>query len=153
MAEDKGNRSNQHAAIRRTRPLFVLYLTVIALGIVAAIVVGLARRGDDAQAGAAVERFSAAIRSDDGKAACELLSPQTRTALEEQEGSKCESAILELGLSGGAVGRVEVAEKTATAQVTDDGNVFLDEEPDGWRITALGCKPLPDRPYDCEVES
>lgn len=134
--------------------MFAAYLAVIALGIAAAIAIALARNGDAPEAGATVERFSSAIRGDDGEAACALLSPQTRKQLEEQEGARCEKAILELGLSGGAVRRVEVAETSAVASVAGDGRTFLDESPgDGWQITALGCEPLPDRPDDCEVES
>ena len=139
--------------MRRTAAVFVTYLVVIVFGITAAIVIGLVRNGDDPAAGRAVERFSAAIRANDGETACSLLAAQTRTALEEQEGSRCESAILELGLSGGAVGRVDVAEAAARAEVAGDGGAYLDEGPDGWRITALGCRPLTGRPDDCELES
>ena len=43
------------------------------------------------------------------------------------------------------------------AKVDLDGgdSVFLEETPAGWRVTAAGCKPVPDQeaPYDCEIES
>ena len=150
---DSGSTGEQRAAGRGTAPVFVTYLVVIAVGIVAAFAVAFARHGDDAGARSAVERFSSAIRRHDGAAACSLLAAQTRTQLEEQEGSRCESAILELGLSGGQIDGVDVAETSARAEVAGDGGTFLDEEAEGWRITALGCRPLPDRPDDCEVDS
>ncbi|HEX8743967.1 MAG TPA: hypothetical protein VF712_12610 [Thermoleophilaceae bacterium] len=53
--------------------MFAAYLVVIALGIAAAIAIGLVRNGDDAEAGATVERFSSAVRGDDGEGACALL--------------------------------------------------------------------------------
>jgi hypothetical protein len=38
------------------------------------------------------------------------------------------------------------------AQVRLGGDtVFLARSGDGWVVTAAGCDPRPDRPYDCEV--
>ena len=141
------------AAIRRTAPVFAAYLVLITLGIAAAIVVGLARAADDPAARRVAERFSAAIESKDGAAACAQLDEHTVAALEEQEGEGCEKAVLALGLSTGAVARVEVAERAAKADVGGEETVFIEQGADGWRITALGCKPVEGYPYDCEVES
>jgi hypothetical protein len=137
---------------RRAAPVFLIYLLLIVLGIAAATVIGLARGRDDPAAARAVARFSAAVRQDDGAAACAELSAPARKALEEQEGADCEKSVLELGLSGGAVSRSDVAERSAKVDVSEDGSVFLAQTRKGWLITAFGCKPVKARPYDCEVE-
>jgi hypothetical protein len=141
------------AAMRRPRPVFVAYLTLIAAGIVAAIVIGLVRGADDDGAADAVERFAQAIETQDGSAACNELSADTRGALESQEGTECEQALLDLQLSLGTVTSVKVAETTATVELTEGGSVYLEETSNGWRITAVGCEPRPDEPDDCEVEA
>jgi hypothetical protein len=142
----------RRAAIRRTAPVFAAYLLLITLGIAAAIVVGLMRAADDPGARRAAERLSAALAARDGAAACAELDEHAAAALEEQEGESCERAILALGLASGAVARVEVAERAGKADVGEE-TVFLEQGTEGWRITALGCKPVKGHPYDCEVES
>jgi hypothetical protein len=47
--------------------------------------------------------------------------------------------------------RVEV--RSAVMRLAEGGSDFLDEGPDGWRISAAGCEPTtPQQPYDCELE-
>ena len=42
---------------------------------------------------------------------------------------------------------------SAAVSLLDGGTLFLDEAPDGWEISAAGCRPsAPDRPFDCELE-
>ena len=136
----------------RTAPVFVVYILLIVLGITAGTVLGLVRGHEDPAAAAAVSRFSLAVRQDQGARACAELSAATRKALEEQEDAACEKAVLELGLSGGTVGKSDVAERSAKVDVGDDGSVFLEQTRKGWLITAFGCEPVKARPYDCEVE-
>ena len=72
----------EHAeANRRTAPMFVLYLVVIAAGIAAAIVLGFAREADDPAAGETVARFAAAIEREDGEAACAQLTEDAQSNL------------------------------------------------------------------------
>jgi hypothetical protein len=137
---------------RRTAPVFVAYLLMIAAGIVAAVVIGFARTSDDPAATRAAERFSAAIRQHDGAAACRQLFAATIDSLEQQEGADCEKAVLNVGLKGGPVSRSDVAERSAKVDVSEDGSDFLEQTQRGWLITAFGCKPVKARPYDCEVE-
>jgi hypothetical protein len=137
---------------RRTAPLFVAYLLLIVTGIVAATVIGFVRSGDDPAATRAAARFSTAIRDHDGAAACQELSAATVKSLEEQQGAKCEKAVLAVGLKGGRVSRSDVAERSAKVDLSEDGSVFLEGTRRGWLITAFGCKPVEARPYDCEVE-
>jgi hypothetical protein len=136
-----------------TRAIFALYLAVVAAGIAGAIVIGLARSGDDPAAGSTVERFAAALDQQDGRAACVELSADTRNALESDEASECERAILELDLTLGEVSSVEVADAAATVELDEGGSVYLDSTSEGWRISAVGCEPRPDAPDDCEVEA
>ena len=50
----------------------------------------------------------------------------------------------------GQVRRVEVYGKDAVVHLEKD-TVFLARFDDGWRVTAAGCTPNGDRPYDCDV--
>lgn len=114
---------------------------------------GTTDRSTDATA--TVERFQAALDSNDGKAACGELSEETASALEQQQGDPCEVAILTLELpSGGEVSETSVYVTSAFVSLLEGGTLFLDEASDGWEIAAAGCTPAgPDRPYDCELEN
>ena len=114
---------------------------------------GLVRQADDPAAGDTVERFSTAIEQKDGEAACQQLSQDTQSKLESQEQRPCEEAVLTLELSGGDVVSVDVSETSAAVDLDAGGRAYLDKTPDGWRISAAGCDPLPGQPYDCELES
>ena len=87
-------------------------------------------------------------------AAVTELSAETVSKLEEQEEKPCDEAILGLGLPEGgtvAVGQVEV--RSAYTRLAEGGADFLDEGPDGWKISAAGCRPTaPEQPYECLLE-
>lgn len=118
----------------------------------AAVGCGTGERADDAAA--VTERFHAALEANDGAAACEELSEQTASKLEQQEKKPCEEAILGLELpEGGTVADTRVEITSAVATLSKGDSDFLDEGPDGWKIAAAGCVPtLPDQPYECELE-
>ena len=141
------------AANRRTMVVFVAYLALIVAGIVGAIVIGLARGSDDPEVGRTVERFASALEKRDGAAACRELSADTRGELESQEGSECETAILDLDLTLGEVSSVKVADSAANVELSTGGSVYLEETGKGWRIDAAGCEPRPSAPDDCDVKS
>jgi hypothetical protein len=113
---------------------------------------GTASREHDAAAVA--ERFQAALRSSDGKAACAELSAETVSKLEQQERKPCERAILGLELpKGGSVAFTEIEVTSAYVRLAGGGADFLDEGPEGWSISAAGCRPTrPELPYECELE-
>jgi hypothetical protein len=121
--------------------------------------IGLALTGcganDSGGAAEAAERLYAAATDGEGAAACEWLSEATREQLEQDEQRPCAEAIVGLRLSGSRP--IGTSTYITDAKVDLDGgdSVFLEETPDGWRVTAAGCKPVPDQeaPYDCEVES
>lgn len=100
------------------------------------------------------ERFHAALDANDGQAACEELSEETASKLEQQEEKPCEEAILGLELpKGGTVTVHEVEERSAYTELSAGGADFLDEGPTGWKISAAGCRPTaPDQPYECVLE-
>ena len=113
---------------------------------------GTADRERDAAA--VTERFHAALDANDGRAACEELSEETASKLEQQEGKPCEEAVLGLELpKGGTVTVREVEERSAYTELSAGGADFLDEGPTGWEISAAGCRPTaPDQPYECVLE-
>lgn len=114
---------------------------------------GTADREDDATAVA--QRFHAALESGDGQAACDELNEETAAKLEQQEKKPCQAAILSLDLpKDGSVANTRVYVTSAFATLTEGGSDFLDEGPDGWRVSAAGCEPTaPSQPYDCELEN
>jgi hypothetical protein len=119
-----------------------------------ALVTGCGTADSRRDAEAVAERFHAALAERDGATACEQLGEDTVSALEQQEERPCEEAILGLDLpEGGAAARADVEVTDASVVISSGGTVFLDEHPEGWRISAAGCRPkAPELPYDCELE-
>jgi hypothetical protein len=113
---------------------------------------GTADRERDAAA--VTERFHAALEAGDGRAACGELSEETAAKLEQQEKKPCGEAILGLELAkGGTVAFRHVEMRSAYTALASGGTDFLNEGPDGWKISAAGCVPTgSDRPYECELE-
>jgi hypothetical protein len=130
-------------------PKVALFSCVLALALVGC---GTAARENDAAAVA--ERFHAALESGDGQAACNELSEETASKLEQQEKKPCEEAILSLELpKGGRVVDAHVYQTSALTQRAEGGSDFLDKGPAGWTVSAAGCEPTaPGQPYDCELE-
>jgi hypothetical protein len=106
-------------------------------------------------ASAVAQRFHAALEAGDGQAACHELSEESASKLEQQEKKPCEEAIVSLDLpKGGTVAEAGVYLTSAFAQLAEGGTDFLDEGPDGWKVSAAGCEPTaPSQPYDCPVEN
>ena len=117
---------------------------------------GCGTSGDRDQARAAAERLYEAIDADDGTAACRELTTQAVEELESQEQSSCDEAILDLDVQTGAGGAdsVEVFITSAAVHISGGDTVFLDETPDGWRVSALGCREQStSMPAKCEVQA
>lgn len=98
--------------------------------------------------------FYAAIAASDGARACADLALEARASLERQEGAPCERAVVEQRLPA-VTGAGDARVYGAAAQVVHRGEtVFLSRFADGWRITAAGCPPVPDRdrPHVCVIE-
>jgi hypothetical protein len=128
----------------------LLVLAVLAAGLCTGC--GASDRAPDAAG--VVERFQTALGSRDGKSACAQLSEETARKLQQQERRPCEQAILDLQLpTGGAVARTSVYVTSAYVSLAEGPTLFLDEAPEGWEISAAGCRAsAPEMPYDCELE-
>ena len=120
--------------------------------IVTAIVSGCVPQQGSSEAGEAtsvVVRFRSHAVSD-AEAACALLAPGTVTELEQATGS-CARGVTAAHLSdGGRVRDVEVYGLDAIVRLDDD-TVFVARFDDGWRVTAAGCTPRGDGPYECDI--
>ncbi|MCR6688486.1 hypothetical protein [Cellulomonas sp.] len=127
--------------------------TRASLAAAALLVVAGCTAGPDA-GGAAATAVALAHRvaAGDGAAACRLLAPTTVERLEHDSGLPCAQAVLALdlpttlpGARGESFGR--------QAQVRSSADVvFLVRSGDAWLVTAAGCTPRGDRPYDCDLE-
>ncbi|MGQ4388544.1 hypothetical protein [Streptomyces sp. SAS_270] len=72
--------------------------------------------------------------------------------MEQSAGSPCTKALPEEQLSyAGAVRKVHVYGRQAQVVLGTD-TLFLSVFPAGWRVTAAGCVPRPEQPYQCKVK-
>ncbi len=106
---------------------------------------------DGAAAGDAGLAFHAALSSEDGGRACELLSEGTRTELEVSSDQPCDTGILDEDLpSADKVAEVAAYGRNARAILAGDV-VFLTVEGGVWKVMAAGCELRPNAPYDCTL--
>jgi hypothetical protein len=123
---------------------------VLALAVTLGCAAGCTPAGEQA-ARQTAEQFQAAVRTQDAATACRLLSDEARSSLESASTRPCPTALAALRLPAGRVGPDEVWGRNAQV-VLDSGALFLAEFRAGWRVTAAGCTPRPDQPYDCQVK-
>ncbi len=100
---------------------------------------------------AAGSAFQTAVREADTTAACDLLSPSARGNLESASARPCPTALAALALPPDEPGAVEVWGDTAQLRL-GAGALFLARFGAGWKVTAAGCTPRRDQPYDCRLE-
>ncbi|MBA2637461.1 MAG: hypothetical protein H0U79_04440, partial [Solirubrobacterales bacterium] len=136
------------------RRSFPVGLIVLALAVV---VTGCGHSDDRAEARGVAERFFAAVESGDGGAACDQLSLDTRSKLEGDEQRPCREAIGELRIEPGPLAAIELFLTNAKADLENGESAFLSLTADGWRLSAVGCKPREgepsEEPMDCELEA
>jgi hypothetical protein len=111
---------------------------------------------DRDEARSAVQRFNAALAHDDGARACGQLSSDLVEQLEQDEQQRCPDAVTGLGLQPARVIRVEVFVTNAKVDLQGGQSAFLDREPGGWQLSAIGCKPHgkpADQPLHCEAQT
>jgi hypothetical protein len=129
----------------------------VVIALIALVLAGCGTSDDAAHARAVVERFYDAVRHDDGETACAQLSAAAAGAVASQSSEPCASAITSLGYEGGAVARAEVYLTSARVQLDSGESAFLDRGPEGWRISAVACRPLQgpptEVPMECEAEA
>jgi len=123
--------------------------SAILVALVTAVVAGCTPTGESA-AWATASQFETALAAQDHDAACRLLSDEARHRLEMASTRPCPAALAALSLPAGQARSIETW--GGNSQVRLDGSVlFLAEFRAGWRVTAAGCTPRPDQPYDCVV--
>ncbi len=130
---------------------------VIFAFVVAASLAGCSSAPEsDGPRGVAVA-FYDAIRDQRGDDACALIGDPTIEQLESQENIACREAITKLDYRGGTVTDVHVFITNAKVDLSTGESIFLDRRPDGWKLSAIGCKVEDgkprDRPLECEVEA
>jgi hypothetical protein len=127
-------------------------LLVLALG-----AAGCGNSGDRNEAADVAQRFFAAIESGDGAAACRELSVDTRETFEQDEQKPCREAIVDANIEPDALVSTEVFAVNAKADLANGDSAFLSLTAEGWRLSAVGCKPAggspSDVPMDCEIEA
>ena len=132
------------------RALIVTLALAVAAG-------GCAREDDHDAVQTVTDRFYAALDAGDGDVACAQLSTDTRAELESQEQEACAEAVGSLEVERGDLTRVQVYVANAKADLASGESAFLSFTEDGWRLSAVGCRPIggkpADRPYDCELEA
>jgi hypothetical protein len=110
-------------------------------------------RDDDAEAvRTTAVRFHAAVAAHQGAVACRELTDAAVDELETSRRRPCARAVLRLGLDAARPLRERVFENNASVDLTGGQTVFLDHTDEGWRISAAGCEPRHEQPYDCELE-
>jgi hypothetical protein len=128
----------------------VVVLGALALG-------GCGQGADRREVRAVAARFYAAVGHHDGATACGQLSQETLKTLEQQEKAACDQAVGALGLTPARVDRIEVFIVNARVLLSNGASAFLDRTAQGWRISALGCRPTGgdprDHPLGCAVQS
>lgn len=130
-----------------TRHALPLAVAVLALA-------GCGRAGDQASVRSVAQSFYAAVGAHDGARACIWLSPGARKAVEQDQSEPCARAVEQLELSGGSAQRVEVYSTNAAVALRSGDVVYLETTPQGWRISAAGCRnPAYATPATCELQS
>jgi hypothetical protein len=131
-------------ALRQALPLAVAVLALAGCG----------RSGDRASVRSVAESFYAAAGAHDGARACTWLSAGARQALEQDQSEPCARAVDQLKLTGRGVSRVEVYSTNAAVALRGGDVVYLETTPQGWRISAAGCRnPAYATPATCELQS
>lgn len=139
---------NNSAALKVLRTGGLL-LTAGALALVSACSTLGPDPGSAAQVALA---FQQSLAADDGDGACALLAPETEDEVAKEGGGSCATALPGVGLpDSGAVKDSQAFGRSAQV-VLDDDVLFLAIFDGQWRITAAGCTPRGEQPYDCLVE-
>ena len=121
-------------------------VTVVLVGIA-----GCGKSAGDASARRATTEFFTATAAHQNQRACADLAPQAAQGLATSD-SGCAKQIGELKLAGGTIRTVRIWGDRAQVVLSGD-TVFLVHLPQGWKITAAGCRRQPKGPYDCDVEA
>ncbi|MFF7213008.1 hypothetical protein ACFZAU_21110 [Streptomyces sp. NPDC008238] len=128
------------------------YRTVAAIAVFAAVsACGTLAERQDAVSTTAV-RFERDLSDRRPESLCSALAPVTRDELEQAAEQPCHEAITGEELpAAGAVRHVDVYGGQALVVLEHD-TLFLAHFPTGWKISAAGCTPVPQQPYQCKIK-
>src|SRR3954463_4477463 len=118
---------------------------LLGAGAVALLLSGCASASEPGGAGVA---RSFEDPAGDPQARCDLLAPATLTTFQADASAPCSDALLQVPLPGGDVTAVQFWGGDAQVRLGGD-TLFLTETDAGWRVTAAGCEPHGEAPYDC----
>jgi hypothetical protein len=133
--------------------------TTVPLGILAllgslVLLTGCSSLGaGPAHAAAAAVRFHRVVAAGDDATACDLLAPRTSEEVAKSVGQSCPKALAGAGLPRSTTARTTDVYGGNARVVLDGDTVFLSRFGAQWRVTAAGCTPRQDLPYDCDVKS
>ncbi|MGV9277346.1 hypothetical protein [Streptomyces griseosporeus] len=97
-------------------------------------------------------RFERALDAGRDGDLCAALAPSTLEEVEQSAKSRCAQAMGDEDLPhAGAVRNVDVYGDQARVVMEHD-TLFLAHFPGGWKVTAAGCRPRPQQPYQCEIK-
>jgi hypothetical protein len=148
-AIERGRTGHDGAVITAARAMSLTALVICLAG------AGCGTKDDERSVATVADRFYSALRAHAGDRACAQLSTNALNALESASGRACAQAITALKLPGLSTAHSTVYLDSARAEVAgaEPGEAaFLDRTALGWRISAAGCTPKGDGPYDCELE-
>jgi hypothetical protein len=128
-------------------------LRLAAIAVLLVPLSGCGMAGSENDARRSVERFFQAFSAQDGAGACHELSQDAASEVQQSEKKPCQKGILSEDISPAPVTEVQVYMTSAQAKLRGGEAVFLDQTPQGWKISAVGCKPQPGKPYQCELET
>jgi hypothetical protein len=133
----------------RSRRCVLVLLCAVGVG-----ASGCGRSEDRREVSEVTTSFLRAIAEHDGGRACARLATGAREALEHDQDKRCAAAVTELeAVSPSAVTRAQVFATSAKVDLADGHSAFLELTPNGWRLSAAGCRPEGgDAPYTCEVQ-
>jgi hypothetical protein len=125
-------------------------ISVLSLvGLAVVMLAGCADPREDAVASVA-RSFAADLASGDFSAACSQLAPATRERVER--GASCPAMLAQHPpVETGASLSSQVWGDRAQVRMSTDA-LFLTETSAGWKVSAAGCQPRGDAPYDCQLE-
>jgi hypothetical protein len=139
-------------ATRRRRRAPAVAAVAAAVGLA-----GCGQGGSRAEIRGTTDGFFAALQRGDGAAACARLGADAVAQLISEEQEPCARAVTSLKLRPGAVRRVQVYITNAKVDLAGGASAFLQRTTNGWRLSAIGCRPAEgkpaDVPYDCELEA
>jgi hypothetical protein len=139
-------------SVRRGRAGRSLALVAVVAGLV--VLCGCGTGADRLQVRQVTARFYSDLETRHGADACAQLNPALRKALrQEHSTSRCTDAVATLETQRTAVRAVRVYATSARVDLAGGESVFLSSMHDGWQISAFGCRPQPNGPYDCDEQA